>query len=1027
LPVTTCDVCGRENRPDSRFCDACGAVLTAGELREVRKVVTVLFCDVTGSTALGERLEPESLRKVMERYFAVARDVLERHGASVEKFIGDAVMAVFGIPVVHEDDALRAARAACDLRDDLRELNGELHRDFEVELAVRIGVNTGQVVTGTGATLATGDAVNVAARLEQAAQPNEILIGERTRQLAESALDVEPVPDVEAKGKSEPVRAFRLNRVRADVPAITRRFDSPFVGRVDELAQLAQARARAERESACYLFTVLGSPGVGKSRLTEEFLKSSSDAVVLRGRCLAYGEGITYFPLVEILEQIAADAALTAQLENDDTARRLLNRVSAAAGFAAEPALGREESFQAVRKLFETLARRKPLVVVFDDLHWAEPTLLDLVDHIADWSRGAPILLMCLARPELLDLRSGWAGGKLNATTLLLEALSRSESDTLIDNLLLGADLAPALRRRIAATAEGNPLFVEHMLALIKQNGDRSGDEIEVPGTIQALLAARLEQLSTEERMTAERASVIGKEFWRAAVVELEGDAAALPSLVRKELIRPHRSSVFPDDDAFRFRHLLVRDAAYDAMPKELRAELHGRFGRWLEQRRSEFDEIVGYHFEQAFRLREQLGPVGADTRELASRAADHLGAAGQRALDRGDVPAAINLLTRATELLPTEGSESRRLEIELGWALFDNGQLDRAEAAFVTSRDHAEIAGDDAVACRARVGLLMLETQRNEPIEEQLVAAQREIETLERLGDDAGLAEALEAEGMLQTWLGRTAAAAASSERAARHARASEHRRLERRVQASKVIQEAWGHLAAAEGVRACDELLERARGTALEPYVLAARALHRAWLGEVADARKDIRHARTLLADFGDELMASATGMIEAHVELAAGEPRAAEATARPAYEALARIGDQGYRSTVGCYLARAVYEQGRYAEAETLALEAGALASADDFSSQSLARRVRARVLAQRGELENAEALAREAVDTTARTDSFGERGDALADLADVLMLAGRVDEADACLDAAAELYERKGALALAEAARRRAIER
>jgi class 3 adenylate cyclase len=296
LTVTICAACGQENRAGARFCDSCGAPLAQTEVRELRKVVTILFCDVTGSTALGERLDAESLRGLMERYFAVAREVLERHGGTVEKFIGDAVMAVFGVPLVHEDDALRAARAADELRTRLAELSAELREQLGTELEVRMGINTGEVVTNVGGTLATGDAVNVAARLEQAARPGEILIGDATRQLAAGALELEAVASVDAKGKSEPVAAFRLLAVRPDAPAFERRFDAPFVGRGGELDQLNQAYLRSVRDNSCQLFTVLGPAGIGKSRLVYEFVASQPDAAVLRGRCLAYGEGITYFP-----------------------------------------------------------------------------------------------------------------------------------------------------------------------------------------------------------------------------------------------------------------------------------------------------------------------------------------------------------------------------------------------------------------------------------------------------------------------------------------------------------------------------------------------------------------------------------------------------------------------------------------------------------------------------------------------------------------------------------------------------------
>ena len=323
--MATCPTCGEEAPGGFRFCGVCGAELAAvpGSAREVRKTITVLFCDVAGSTALGEQLDPESLRRVMARYFEMARSCLERHGGTVEKFIGDAVMGVFGVPVVHEDDALRALRAATELRDSISSLNEELERDYAVSLQVRVGVNTGEVVTGTEERLATGDAVNVAARLEQAAAPGEILIGEETLALARDAVEVEPVKALVAKGKSEPVHAFRLVTVREDAPAFERRLDSAMVGRVRELALLRQAFERAVSESGCHLFTMLGPGGVGKSRLVAELVAGlGGEAYVLSGRCLSYGEGITYWPLVEVFRQADAEDELGPPLRSRVPRRR---------------------------------------------------------------------------------------------------------------------------------------------------------------------------------------------------------------------------------------------------------------------------------------------------------------------------------------------------------------------------------------------------------------------------------------------------------------------------------------------------------------------------------------------------------------------------------------------------------------------------------------------------------------------------------------------------------------------------------
>ncbi len=1019
----TCPACGHENRAEARFCDACGAALAPAENRELRKVVTILFCDVTGSTALGERLDSESLRRVMERYFTLAREVLERHGGSVEKFIGDAVMAVFGIPVVHEDDALRAARAANELRDKLGGLNADLQREFGTELQVRMGINTGEVVTSEGGTLATGDAVNVAARLEQAAQPGDILIGGTTRQLAESALELERAEPVDAKGKSEPLVAYRLLGVRADAPAFERRFDAPFVGRGGELEQLVQAYARAMRDNSCQLFTVLGPAGIGKSRLVLEFIDSQGDAIVLRGRCLAYGDGITYFPLVEILEQIASDEELGGLLAADQEARGLLNTVSAAIGFADEEVVTREGTFRAVRKLFESLAGSRPLIVVFDDVHWAEPTLLDLVDHIADWSREAPILLLCMARPEFLDSRSGWGGGKMNAATILLEPLSEDEAETLIENLLVGVDLSDQMRQRITASAEGNPLFVEQMLALLAQNGGNGNGDVVVPPTIQALLATRLEQLPSGERVAAERASVIGKEFWRTALVEIGGEVSALPGLVRKELIRPHRSPIFPVDDAFRFRHQLIRDAAYDGMPKELRSELHERFGRWLETNRSEYEEIVGYHFEQAFKLREQLGPVDDAVQALASRAGQLLGHAGHRAFERGDTPAASNLLSRATDLLSPADPRRIELLIELGYSLLDGGELKRTTATFMEAAEQARAADEHALEARARLGGLFASDAAGEPLGSPLETANGEIAKLEALHDDAGLAEGWYVAAALESWLGRSELGGRAYDRAIDHARKVGNRRLVRQSVGVRAMLQAWGFKPAGDGLRECDELLVEYAGTSIEPHLRLARSLHLSFLGEHDAGLREQENAEKLVSEFGNERLGASSLMNKADKELRAGRGAAAEATARHGVELLERLGEQGFLSTTVGILGEILCRQGRYDEADECGQRAADLAVEDDFDPKFRWRTIRARVLAHRGEFAEAERLAREAVEVVGPTDWHMQRGQASVALAEVLELAGRADEARAYYGAAIESFERKGSLPDAEATRRR----
>ena len=655
-----CTSCGHDNGEGAKFCEECGAQLAAShaQSQEQRKTVTVLFCDLTGSTELGEALDPERLRAVLGQYFERMKAIVERHGGSVEKFIGDAVMAVFGVPVLHEDDALRAVRAAVEMRDALPELG----------LQGRIGVTTGEVVTGTAERLATGDAVNVAARLEQAAQPGEVLVGEPTLVLVRDVADVEPIEPLALKGKSDPVPAYRLLSVR-DVPE--RRHGELFVGREREVAILEEAWACVGSEQRCELVTVLGDPGVGKSRLAAEIL-ASIDATVVRGRCLPYGEGITYWPVVEVLKQLDVRP-------RDEAAAVAIGSLLG----ETEAATTAEEIAWAFRKTLEQAAAKRPLVVVFDDIQWGEETFLDLIEHVVLLSSGASILLFCMARPELAEHRPSWP------VTLRLEPLGDEDVDELIPERI-----ASELRGKIARAAGGNPLFIEEMLAMA---GEAQGDVV-VPPTLQALLGARLDQLETTERSVLERGAIEGEIFHRGAVQALTSDETQvtprLAALVRKALIRSDKTQL-QGEDAFRFRHLLIRDAAYDALPKATRADLHERFASWLEEHGNdlvELDEILGYHLEHACRYQAELGT--AVDGNLAASARRRLTAAGRRAQVRADYAAAASLFERAAALIPP-GEVDLALECDLVDALYagrSGGEALRRAEAFT---QRAAAAGD--------------------------------------------------------------------------------------------------------------------------------------------------------------------------------------------------------------------------------------------------------------------------------------------------------------------------------------------
>jgi class 3 adenylate cyclase len=703
----------------------------------VRKVVTIVFCDLVGSTSLGESLDPESLRQVITRYFETTSDALKRHGGTIEKFIGDAVMAVFGIPTAREDDALRAVRAAAEMRNALVDLNDELEMRWGVRLRARTGVNTGEVIAGDsseGQGFASGDAINVAARLEQAASAGEILIGEHTFDLVRDAVRVEPVAPMELKGKSEPVPAFRLVDV-ADRPAgRARRLDSPLVGRTAELASLREAFDRAVAGGTCELVTLVGAPGIGKSRLAEDFTHGlRGEATVVAGRCLSYGEGLTFWPLREVVEQLTgtddeassedAVARIAGLLPQDDDKAAIVERVAGALGLldaAAYPA----ETFWAVRRLLEAVAARQPLVVFFEDIHWAEPTFLELIEHLAGTIRELPILIVASARTDLFDVRPEFAGNLPSATRMDLDPLSGAESTALIEHLIGDPGVAENLSDRVFTGAEGNPLFIEELVRMLVDEHqiekDEAGvssvrelSEASVPRTLHALLAARLDRLDPAERAVAEAAAVVGKSFGGGAVFELSrSDNRSevdrhLSTLAAGELIRPDGGR-FAGEETFSFKHILLRDVAYQGILKGRRSELHARLADWLErtagERASEYEEILGYHLEQAYRNLSDLGPVDERGRELATRAAARLGSSGGRALARGDTRPAVHLLERAVSLLPDDDPARRDLTVKLGIALAEAGQVSRA-GALLHDQIEAERRGSAYVVFHDQTG----------------------------------------------------------------------------------------------------------------------------------------------------------------------------------------------------------------------------------------------------------------------------------------------------------------------------------
>jgi class 3 adenylate cyclase len=1001
-------------------------------MAESRKTVTIVFADVTGSTALGEQTDPETMRRIMERYFEEMRTVLEKHGGTVEKFIGDAVMAVFGIPTVHEDDALRAVRAAAEMRERLASLNEEFARERGIEIAVRTGVNTGEVVAGDaahGQSFATGDAVNVAARLEQAAAPGEILLGALTYQLVREAVRADSIEPLELKGKAAQVETWRLVEVVPGVPAFTRRIDAPFVGRAADLARLREAYERARDARSCVLVTITGAPGVGKSRLVRELFKTvGEEARVLVGRCLPYGEGITYWPVAEIVHQLAGSeprAGLEGLLAAEPDGSFAAERVLAAIG-VTEEAARTEEIFWAVRVLLERVAREQPVVALLDDIHWAEPTLLDLVEYAAGFAHG-PILLVCTARLELFEVHPHWR----RADAIELDVLDDADAAALIDALLVAGQLSPSVRGQIKERAEGNPLFVEQMLALA---GEEDSQQLALPATVQALLAARLDRLSSEERAVLVRGSVEGRLFHRGAVSALlpEEERDAVPrhllTLARKEFVRPDES-LFRGDDGFRFTHILVRDAAYDAAPKELRAELHERFAAWLEERAgehfSELDEIVGYHLEQGYRYRDSLGIVDNEIGSLARRAGERLTLVGQRAVTRGDHRAAANLLERAFDLFPH--GDHRRLELvpTLGYSLVEAGRLEDARRLHIAAVAEARTVGFETLALRSEIELNQLK-QQSDPTwsaAEALELVEKAIPELQAAGDDRGLTRAFELVYEVEWTRGRLDAARVAAERALACAeRLGDIDLIAREVEA--VGASRWfGYTSLREMGPHLEEWSAWSRRVghrALEAnYALAA-----GWAAMEQDSfeegRRLCEEGISQLEELG--LTVHAAGQ-RSHLRWGeiATDPDGVEERMRQAYKTLKGVGATSFLSTTAASLAIVLARRGELAEAERLTHESEETGSADDVSTQVGWRLARAMVFARKGKVADAETLAHDALALARGSEYADMTAIAHLTIADILVTSGRLEDASSAVDAALAIFDQKEMIASAEAVR------
>jgi class 3 adenylate cyclase/tetratricopeptide (TPR) repeat protein len=998
----------------------------------VRKTVTLVFCDVADSTPLGERLDPEALRGVWSSYHETAREVLERHGGTIEKFVGDAVMAAFGIPVLHEDDALRAVRAAVELREALAELNDRLDAAYGVRIEVRTGVNTGEVIAGDpeqGHAFATGDAVVVAQRLEAAAGGGEILVGDSTIRLVRDAVVADRIEPLELKGKSEPVAAWRLQDVLPEAVGVTRRVDTPLVGRVVELARLRSAVDQVVLERSCRVVTVLGDAGVGKSRLAAELVASlGEDARVLEGRCLPYGNGITYWPLVEIVRRLDLDAVLAEQADGETVRGRLLEAVG-----RAEPHSRSDEIYWAFRRLLETLSADRPVLLVLDDVQWAEPTFLDLIEYLAGWTRDAPILVCCLARSDLAEVRPAWAG----MPTIQLAPLQPEDATQLLENL--AGPLAQEAAEAVGRATGGNPLFLEEMLRMLVEDGalvEREGclqaladmESLRVPDTVQAVLSARLDRLSTLERAVLQRAAVIGQVFWWGAVADLTPPeeqpevAGALQALVRKGLIRPDMRT-FAGEDGFGFAHILVRDAAYDSMPKSLRADYHERCAGWVEARTGllpELDEILGHHLEQAHAYRLELSPAGAAESALAARAAEQLALAGRRALARDDAHAAANLLGRAAALRPGDAA----LFVDRAEAYFKFGDFSSAEDMNAAAIAAAGEDGDarSAIAARLASSLIGLLVRAEGGVDEVADEINRALPTFEAAGDDATVARLLTRLADGYWWRCQIGPMEEALERALEHAHRADDPSRVSNVSIRLGFATVVGPLAIDLGRPRLDKLIEGAApDSAAKGILLVASSVLAGMAGEFDEARSCCGEGKEILDALGQGVSAAAITTWSSATELLAGDAVAAERELRPALERLQEIGELGNLASIAAQLAEALHTQGRSEEALAATITSEEASSPDDVHAQIAWRVARAKALAELGRGREAEEIGCAAVELAGTTDSPVLAAEALLALAKAHAAAGDAEEGRDAAGQAQQLYDAKGNVVAARLAR------
>jgi class 3 adenylate cyclase/tetratricopeptide (TPR) repeat protein len=762
--VASCPACGEENPERAKFCPECGAALDVAAppaALEERKVVTVLFCDLVGFTAASEAADPEDVRARLRPYHARLREEIERFGGTVEKFIGDAVMAVFGAPVAHEDDAERAVRAGLRVLEAIEELNGD---DPALSLQVRVGIDTGEAVVALGARpeegegIVTGDVVNTASRLQGAAPVGAVGVSEQTFRATGRVFEWEPLKRVAVKGKAEPLGLWRPLRARARFGSdVTRSHATPLIGRELEKSLLVGTFERAAQQRSCQLVTIVGEPGVGKSRLCAELFGYVEERPGLvrwrQGRCLPYGDGISFWALGEIVKAecgilesdtpAQAAAKLERALAEDDPERTwLLARLAPLVGAPAEPA-GQEESFAAWRRFCEGLAAERTTVLVYEDLHWADPALLAFLEHLADWAEGVPLLLLCTARPELYERHPTFGANARNAQRINLAPLSDAETARLVSALLERAVLPAETQRALLERAGGNPLYAEEFVRLLADRGEL-GDGLDAPDSVHALIAARLDTLPAERKSLLQDASVLGKVFWAGALAAMGGRdrhevELALHELARKELVRPARTSSMEGEHEYGFWHVLVRDVCYGQIPRAARAARHRSAAAWIEQKADErvddLADVLAHHYEAALELNRAAG-VDEQADELRAQAVRYLTLAGERALAL-DVNKAERHLARARELAPDGDPGGASLLERWAQAVQQQGRLQDAREAFEQAVALYRDQGDPVGAGRVLTRLSNVVHRLGGREAEELIAEAVEVLEAQRAGPE--------------------------------------------------------------------------------------------------------------------------------------------------------------------------------------------------------------------------------------------------------------------------------------------------